>query len=57
MLSAGADVSFVSIVRRHGAVRAPLNASDFASYLLQAQNSGAQVLGLANAGPDFSNAL
>jgi branched-chain amino acid transport system substrate-binding protein len=38
-------------------VRAPLNASDFASYLLQAQNSGEQVLGLANAGPDFSNAL
>jgi branched-chain amino acid transport system substrate-binding protein len=40
-----------------GAVRVPLNTSDFASYLLQAQNSGAQVLGLANAGPDFSNAL
>jgi branched-chain amino acid transport system substrate-binding protein len=31
-----------------GAVRAPLATSDFASYLLQAQNSGAQVLGLAN---------
>ena len=40
-----------------GAVRVPLNTSDFASYVLQAQNSGAQVLGLANAGPDFSNAL
>jgi branched-chain amino acid transport system substrate-binding protein len=40
-----------------GAVRAPLATSDFASYLLQAQNSGAQVLGLANAGPDFTNAL
>jgi branched-chain amino acid transport system substrate-binding protein len=40
-----------------GAVRAPLNTSDFASYVLQAKNSGAQVLGLANAGPDFSNAL
>jgi branched-chain amino acid transport system substrate-binding protein len=40
-----------------GAVRVPLNASDFASYLLQAQNSGAEVLGLANAGADFSNAL
>jgi branched-chain amino acid transport system substrate-binding protein len=40
-----------------GAVRAPLNTSDFASYLLQAQHSGAQVLGFANAGPDFSNAL
>ena len=40
-----------------GAVRVPLATSDFASYVLQAQNSGAQVLGLANAGPDFSNAL
>ena len=40
-----------------GSVRAPLATSDFASYLLQAQNSGAQVLGLANAGPDFSNSL
>jgi branched-chain amino acid transport system substrate-binding protein len=40
-----------------GAVRVPLNTSDFSSYLLQAQNSGAQVLGLANAGGDFSNSL
>src|SRR5579863_198410 len=40
-----------------GSVRVPLGASDFASYLLQAQNSGAQVLGLANAGNDFSNSL
>jgi branched-chain amino acid transport system substrate-binding protein len=40
-----------------GAVRAPLATSDFASYLLQAQNSGGQVLGLANAGADFANAL
>ncbi len=40
-----------------GAVRAPLATSDFASYLLQALNSGAQVLGLANAGPDFTNSL
>jgi branched-chain amino acid transport system substrate-binding protein len=40
-----------------GAVRVPLNTSDFSSYLLQAQSSGAQVLGLANAGPDFSNSL
>ena len=38
-------------------MRVPLNTPDFASYVLQAQNSGAQVLGLANAGPDFSNAL
>jgi branched-chain amino acid transport system substrate-binding protein len=40
-----------------GAVRVPLNTSDFSSYLLQAQNSGAQVLGLANAGGDFTNSL
>ena len=32
------------------AVRHPLNASDFSSFLLQAQNSKAQVLALANAG-------
>ena len=35
-----------------GAVRAPLNTSDFSSFLLQAQNSGAKILGLANAGGD-----
>ena len=40
-----------------GSVRAPLSTSDFSSYLLQAQASGAQVLGLANAGADFSNSL
>ncbi|BEP49673.1 ABC transporter substrate-binding protein [Variovorax sp. V116] len=40
-----------------GAVRAPLNASDFSSFLLQAQNSKAQVLGLANAGGDFINSM
>src|SRR5205823_1491360 len=40
-----------------GAVRVPLGAADFSSFLLQAQASGAQVLGLANAGDDFSNSL
>jgi branched-chain amino acid transport system substrate-binding protein len=40
-----------------GAVRVPLSTSDFSSYLLQAQNSGAQVLGLANAGNDFTNSM
>ena len=40
-----------------GAVRAPLGTADFANYLLQAQNSGAQVLALANAGSDTSNSL
>jgi branched-chain amino acid transport system substrate-binding protein len=40
-----------------GSVRVPLGAADFSSFLLQAQASGATVLGLANAGGDFSNAL
>jgi len=40
-----------------GAVRVPLSTSDFSSFLLQAQSSGAQVLGLANAGGDFINSL
>ena len=40
-----------------GAVRTPLNTSDFSSFLLQAQNSKAQVLALANAGCDFINSV
>jgi branched-chain amino acid transport system substrate-binding protein len=40
-----------------GSVRVPLSASDFSSFLLQAQSSGAQVLGLANAGEDLTNSL
>ncbi len=40
-----------------GDVRVPLATSDFASYLLQAQSSGAQVLALANAGTDTSNSM
>ena len=40
-----------------GAVRHPLNASDFSSFLLQAQSSKAQVLALANAGGDLTNAM
>lgn len=40
-----------------GAVRHPLNASDFSSFMLQAQSSKAQILGLANAGGDFTNAM
>ena len=40
-----------------GSVRVPLGAADFSSFLLQAQASGAQVLGLSNAGTDFSNSL
>jgi len=40
-----------------GAVRAPLNTPDFSSFLLQAQGSGAKVVGLANAGGDTINSI
>lgn len=40
-----------------GAVRHPLSANDFSSFLLQAQSSGAKVIGLANAGLDTSNSI
>lgn len=40
-----------------GQVRAPLGASDFSSFLLQAQASKAQILGMANAGGDTINTI
>ncbi|PZX13079.1 branched-chain amino acid transport system substrate-binding protein [Palleronia aestuarii] len=40
-----------------GEVRHPFPARDFSSYLLQAQGSGAKVIGLANAGGDTVNAI
>ena len=40
-----------------GDARHPLNSSDFSSYLLQAQTSGAKVIGLANAGADTITAV
>lgn len=40
-----------------GSVKHPLAASDFSSFLLQAQGSKAQILGLANAGGDTINAM
>src|SRR5215212_2274994 len=40
-----------------GAVRHPLSAPDFSSFLLQAQGSKAKVIGLANAGLDTSNSI
>ncbi|WP_339548655.1 ABC transporter substrate-binding protein, partial [Pseudomonas sp. RA_35y_Pfl2_P32] len=40
-----------------GAARAPLNTPDFSSFLLQAQASKSQVVGLANAGADMMNSL
>ena len=40
-----------------GGVKHPLNASDFSSFLLQAQSSKAQVLAMANAGGDLVNSI
>ena len=39
-----------------GSVRHPLGTTDFSSYLLQAQASGAKVIALASTGADFINA-
>ena len=40
-----------------GGVKVPLGTSDFSSFLLQAQSSKAKVVGLANAGADFTNSV
>ena len=40
-----------------GEVRYPLGSTDYSSFLLQAQSSGAKVIGLANAGLDTSNSI
>jgi len=40
-----------------GTVRHPFPGQDFSSFLLQAQGSGAKVIGLANAGTDTTNAI
>lgn len=40
-----------------GAVRHPLGVSDFSSFVLQAQSSGAKVIALANAGADTINSI
>lgn len=40
-----------------GNVLAPLGNSDFSSFLIQAQSSGAKVIGLANAGADTVNTI
>ncbi|MFC2250160.1 ABC transporter substrate-binding protein [Labrys portucalensis] len=40
-----------------GSIKAPFPTSDFSSFLLQAQSSGAKVIGLANAGGDTVNAI
>ncbi len=40
-----------------GDVKVPINTQDFSSFLLQAQASKAKVVGLANAGGDFTNSV
>src|SRR6185503_16953631 len=40
-----------------GSVKHPFPGQDFSSFLLQAQSSGAQVIGLANAGGDTINSI
>ncbi|MEE9300087.1 MAG: ABC transporter substrate-binding protein [Alphaproteobacteria bacterium] len=40
-----------------GAIRHPFPTADFSSYLLQAQASGAKIIGLANAGADTINSI
>jgi branched-chain amino acid transport system substrate-binding protein len=40
-----------------GSVRHPFPGTDFSSYLLKAQASGAQIIGLANAGTDTTNSI
>lgn len=40
-----------------GSVRHPMNTADFASYLVRVQQSGANIMGLANAGNDTVNAI
>jgi branched-chain amino acid transport system substrate-binding protein len=40
-----------------GSVNVPLNNSDFSSFLLQAQQSKAKIIGLANAGGDTINSI
>ncbi|RJG04533.1 ABC transporter substrate-binding protein [Noviherbaspirillum sedimenti] len=40
-----------------GTIKHPLSASDFSSFLLQAQSSKAKIIGFANAGKDTQNAV
>ena len=40
-----------------GSVRTPLNTSDFSSFILQAQTSKAQMVGLVEVGTDFINSV
>ena len=51
------DIVKVNGGRVVGGVKHPLGASDFSSFLLQAQSSKAEILGLANAGGDTVNSI
>lgn len=55
--TATADVVKASGGSVVGQVKHPLNASDFSSFVLQAQSSKAQVVALANGGGDTINAI
>jgi len=61
-LGQGIEAEATSYIEKHGgkvlgSSKHPLGTSDFASFLLQAQNSKAKVIGLANAGGDTINAV
>jgi branched-chain amino acid transport system substrate-binding protein len=61
-LGQGIEAEATSYIEKHGgkvlgSAKHPLGTSDFASLLLQAQNSRAKVIGLANAGGDAINAI
>jgi branched-chain amino acid transport system substrate-binding protein len=61
-LGQGIEAEATNYIEKHGgkvlgSAKHPLGTSDFASLLLQAQNSKAKVIGLANAGGDAINAI
>src|SRR5256714_4710787 len=61
-LGQGIEAEATNYIEKHGgkvlgSAKHPPNTSDFASLLLQAQNSKAKVIGLANAGGDTVNAV
>jgi branched-chain amino acid transport system substrate-binding protein len=61
-LGQGIEAEATDYIDKHGgkvlgSAKHPLGTSDFASLLLQAQNSKAKVIGLANAGGDAINAI
>lgn len=61
-LGQGIEAEATNYIEKHGgevlgSARHPLGTSDYASLLLQAQNSKAKVIGLANAGADSINSV